>query len=286
MDAEAGLGETGLVRGGPGGAGTGDRGGGARQQQAEQEQEARESCGVHQNLLARRDRRRHMVNERTPGRLRRSAARNPPVANRAPTLAGTRQNCTARRMAGDGPTFPDVDDPILRAQIAAFSCRSMPFGGNPGDRSSGPNLGPNLGQQWDDEDHGKPFSDRNGVDDALWRNVGTLAFYGVAHGYPDGTFDPTGQVLRVQAISLITRAMVTKDYWVQATADDASIYPNVPASSGHRLDLATYARNAGDLPGRPRQQPWAEWADPAPRGWLVQVLWQALDSFWRQTCAP
>ncbi len=181
---------------------------------------------------------------------------------------------------GDGTFGPN--DPVLRAQIAAFICRSMPGGGNPGDRSSGPN----IGQQWDDEDHGNPFSDRNGVDDALWRNVGTLAFYGVAHGYPDSTFDPTGQVLRVQTISLITRAMVTKGYWVQATADDTSIYPNVPASSGHRLDLATYARNAGDLPGRPRQQSWAEWSDPAPRGWLVQVLWQALESFWRQTCAP
>ena len=28
---------------------------------------------------------------------------------------------------------------------------------------------------WDLEDQGNGFSDRNGVDDNLWRNVGTLA---------------------------------------------------------------------------------------------------------------
>src|SRR3712207_7096579 len=48
------------------------------------------------------------------------------------------------------------------------------------------------------------------------------------------------QVLNAQVISFITRAMVTKGYW-QAQPDNPTLYPDVPAASGHRTDLATYA---------------------------------------------
>ncbi len=60
----------------------------------------------------------------------------------------------------------------------------------------------------------------------------------MARGYQDGSYKPTNKVLNAQVISFITRAMVTKGYW-QAQPDDPALYPDVPAASGHRADLAT-----------------------------------------------
>src|SRR5215210_8015716 len=92
---------------------------------------------------------------------------------------------------------------------------------------------------WDAEDRGNRFPDQGTVDANLWRNVGTLAFYNVARGYPDGRYRPTSSVLYAQVISFITRAMVAQGYWV-AQPDTPSLFPDVPASSGHREDMATY----------------------------------------------
>ena len=128
---------------------------------------------------------------------------------------------------------------VLRAQIAALVGRAM--GSDP---ASGPGVGPAT---WATEDHGNTFTDRNGVDEELWRTIGSLAFHDVARGYGDGTYDPTGTVSHAQAISLITRAMVAKGYWVQQP-DDASIYTAIPAGSGHRADVATFVHYAGALP--------------------------------------
>ena len=57
-------------------------------------------------------------------------------------------------------------DLTLRAQMAALIARA-----------SG----------WDAEDHNNAFPDRGPIDDGLWRNIGTVAFYNVARGYTDGT---------------------------------------------------------------------------------------------------
>src|SRR4051794_32386348 len=85
-----------------------------------------------------------------------------------------------------------------------------------------------------------------------WR--GLLGAKGVAKGYADaGTcapanapcYAPRDNVLFAQTISFITRAMVQQGYWTQATGDDGSVYPNIPASSGHRLDFVTYVANVG-----------------------------------------
>ena len=73
-------------------------------------------------------------------------------------------------------------DQVLRAQMAAMLARSM---------------------NWDSEDWGTPFPDRGEVDADLWRNVGTLAHYGVARGYPDGTYGPINTLAHVQMISFI-----------------------------------------------------------------------------------
>ena len=93
---------------------------------------------------------------------------------------------------------------------------------------------------------------------------------------------PTTSVLQAQAISFIARAMVAKGYW-QYQPDNPALYPNVPATSGHRVDLATYVAHAGALPGTDATAPWGGgtgWDQPATRGWFAAVLWQALDSHW------
>jgi len=125
------------------------------------------------------------------------------------------------------------NDTTQRAQMAAFICRGMGF-----DRA----------QTWDAEDHGNLFIDRNGLVADLWRNVGTLYYYNVGRGYDGVVCGPTDFVNRTQTISFFTRAMILSGYWVQQP-DNPSIYPNVPGSSGHRIDVATYAFYAGAVPG-------------------------------------
>jgi hypothetical protein len=68
---------------------------------------------------------------------------------------------------------------------------------------------------WDGEVWPNPFADRDGVDDNLWRNIGTLNHYNVARGYDDRTFGTTEDVWNVQVIAFISRAMIAKGYWQQ-----------------------------------------------------------------------
>lgn len=153
----------------------------------------------------------------------------------------------------DGSFGPE--DSTLRAQMAALICRAM---------------------GWDVEDHNNVFPDQGDVDADLWRNVGTLAYYKVALGYPDKLFHPTDNVLYAQVISFITRAMVAKGAWTQRS-DIAAMYPNIPANSGHRQDIVTYVFYAGPLPGTSAvTDPWSAWDQPSTRAWFAQALWQAL----------
>ena len=159
---------------------------------------------------------------------------------------------------GDGTFGPD--DHTLRAQMAAMIARAV---------------------GWDGEDHGNRFGDRcdsrgNCIDDALWRNIGTLAEHGVARGYGDGTYAPFNEVSQIQTISFITRAMVAAGRWTPVTDNDPTIYPNVTLASGHRLDLLTYVHYAGAIPNQPPTAPWAAWDQPATRAWFAQALYQAV----------
>ncbi|HEU5330751.1 MAG TPA: PKD domain-containing protein, partial [Thermomicrobiales bacterium] len=159
------------------------------------------------------------------------------------------------------------NDIAMRAQMAAMIARAM---------------------GWDQLSCGNPFPDQGTIDANLWRNVGVLNCKNVAHGYADGTFRPTDPVLHVQVISFITRAMVAQGYWQPVTTDDPSIYPNVPMSSGGRLDLLTFVHYAGAnaIPDRPVNQPWTDWNAPASRGWFAQVLDAALSSVFVGYTAP
>ncbi len=152
-------------------------------------------------------------------------------------------------------------DTTQRAQMAALIARAM---------------------GWDQEDWGNSFSDRGGLVEALWRNVGTLQHYQVALGY-DGTacaqrntaapcFGPTEPVTQAQTISFITRAMVKKGYW-QQQANAANPFPDVPQSSGHVADLATFVHYVGAPPGATVGQNWPAWSSPATRGWFAQTEW-------------
>ena len=146
-------------------------------------------------------------------------------------------------------------DTTLRVQMAALIGRAM---------------------GWEGEDHGNPFSDRGAVDDELWRAVGTLAHYEVARGYGDGTYGTLDSVLQVQTVAFITRAMVRRGLWAWQP-DDPTLFPTIPASAGHRIDIATYVRYVGPPPDSDRSGAWAAWDRPATRGWFARALWQALD---------
>ncbi len=156
---------------------------------------------------------------------------------------------------GDGRFGPD--DPVMRAQAAGLLIRAL---------------------GWDGADFGNRFTDRERVDPDLWRNVGALEHYNVAHGYDDGTFHPTEAVVQAQTISFITRAMIAKGYW-QAQPDDGALFANLPALSGHRGDLATYVHYAALPPDTSAGAGWESWNRPATRGWFARALWQALDSY-------
>jgi len=155
-------------------------------------------------------------------------------------------------------------DTTLRAQMAALIARAM---------------------GWDAEEHGNPFADRGPVDADLWRNVGTLAYHNVARGYGDGTYDPTASVLAAQTISFITRAMVEKGYW-QFQPDNGALYTNVPASSGHRVDLATYVHYVGGLPDVGSGASFPGWDQPSTRGWFARALWAALQTQFARSTLP
>lgn len=163
----------------------------------------------------------------------------------------------------DGRFGPN--DRTLRAQMAALVCRAM---------------------GWDSELWLNPFTDRKGVDDNLWRNIGTLNHYGVARGYNYNTYGTTDNVLNVQVIAFISRAMVAKGYWQQQYAN-SSLYPNVPLSSGHQGDLATYVHYAGALPDNPNTNgSFANWDQPSTRAWFARALWQALSSYFATNQVP
>ncbi len=119
------------------------------------------------------------------------------------------------------------------------------------------------------------FPDRGATDAELWRRVNILASARVARGYEDGTFDPTGPVLKIQVISLIARAHQSRGYWQVRTAKP-TVYGNVPVE---REDLLLYLAYAGTPPDAPPgNEPWVDWDQPASRAWAARALWQALNA--------
>lgn len=153
----------------------------------------------------------------------------------------------------DGTFGPD--DPVVRSQAAGFVTRAIGLTA---------------------EDHGNPFRDQGVVDPELWRYVGTLHYYAVAQGYADGTYQPTQRTMNIQIVSLITRAMVRRGIW-QQQPDNRGIYPNVPASSGHRTDLVTFVAYAGPVVSTTSvNQDFTAWDRAGTRAGFASTLWSAL----------
>jgi hypothetical protein len=213
----------------------------------------------------------------TPTPTRRAPSTATPTASVTPRATQTRQPTkTPRPNTSPSPTFSDVpadspaaaaiaeltargiirgyadgrfgpEDTVLRAQMAGLIARAM---------------------GWDGEDHGNPFADQDGLDAALWRNVGTLAHRGVARGYGDGTFGPSRRVTRAETVAFITRAMVSDGHWVYPAGA-----PGNAGSGPHARDIATYLAHVGALPAGS-----GDLDQPATRGWFAMTLWAALQT--------
>jgi hypothetical protein len=213
------------------------------------------------------------------------------------------------------PSFCDVtpSTPYYEA-IANLAARGIIFGS---DNPSGPGKCYRPGDEiiraetagliarafgWDQETHPNPFPDRcdpsnpaNCIDDELWNDVGALSFYGVAQGFLTHEFRPYDPVVHAQVVSFVVRAFNyidgDKPDWNTITVDDPTIYPGVPADSGHRLDLDTYVTNAGLVPGTastadPYDDPATGYAANASRGFVAQTLWQAYQYYYGTNRVP
>ncbi len=176
------------------------------------------------------------------------------------------------------------DQGVQRAQMAALITRATP---------AGPDTAPTVlappacivAGTWDCDVWPNNFTDRNGLDGNLWRNIGALQHYGVTVGYTAQDcaskgqtfpcFGPTNPVTYAETITFITSAMVAKGYWaMQPNAPQ----PNAGVPTVFAPFVATfqfYTAGAGGVPAPP-----ANWSAGATRGWFARALWAALDSYW------
>lgn len=156
------------------------------------------------------------------------------------------------------------DDTTLREQLAALIVRAMPG--------------------WQDETWPNTFTDQT-ADSELMRRVGTLQHYGVADGYNDCAaqgkaspcYGPLDPVLKAQAISFVTRAMVAKGYWAQQPID-TTLYAGALLGTGHEQDASTYwyyTRAHGGVPDYPEGGDFPL-SESAQRGWFARLLWTAI----------
>jgi hypothetical protein len=162
-------------------------------------------------------------------------------------------------------------DNAVRAEMAAFICRAV---------SSGLTSGPSVVRTWDQEDWtwdpSTNFWDIGGVDPQLQRNIRTLKHYGVSTGYPDGSFNPLGDVLQAQVISFISRAWVARGRWANQPIP-GNLYGGALSGSGAEQDVATYVAYCGPVPGTTSTtQYWSSWNQPAQRQWFSEAEWRAL----------
>ncbi len=182
------------------------------------------------------------------------------LANQGVIFGYTADGCAAR-----GKTSPcyGPDDPVQRAQGAAFLVRALDWQGQP----TGP----------------RTFTDFDGLVEDLRRDsliianqcATTATTSCVAQGYGDGRFGPIDSVSYAQVIAFIARAFArsTDFNWVTQPVGSPP-YQEVPAI--YAGEIATYHHYAGTIPAAPSTA--AGWNAPAPREWIARVLYQALNS--------
>ena len=157
-------------------------------------------------------------------------------------------------------------DLTLRHQLAALIVRAIPG--------------------WAAETYTNTFTDPT-EDAELWRRVATLQHYGVVGGYSAASctaqgktppcYGPTDPVLKAQAISFVTRAMVAKGYWTQQPVDRA-LYGGALLGTGHEQDASTYwhyTRAQGGVPDYPEGGAFPI-GEAAQRAWFARLLWAAI----------
>ncbi len=153
-------------------------------------------------------------------------------------------------------------DPLLRAQTAVTLVRATGLSERDGARS---------------------FNDRGDTDPETWAAVRILADHDIARGFSDGNFHPVAPLTRQQAISFVSRTMVTLGQWQQQAP--RQLFNDVAAD--HRADVATYIYYAGTMPGTAGSLPAG--ANPldadatANRAWYAELLWIALEDFLTQS---
>jgi uncharacterized repeat protein (TIGR02543 family) len=179
---------------------------------------------------------------------------------------------------GSGQFQPDRD--VVRAEMASFVARVF---------------------AWNKEFHVNYFPDKcdgagaNCVDDELWNNVAALADYGVVGGYSDqatcasvGTtspcYLPRDPVLRVQVISIITRAFIKTPqhpdaFWDRLPADLAQ-YTNVPNTGTQRSDLTTYTDHVEVFPDVTDVTTFPNPTGNGTRRFVVAALFEAFHSWY------
>jgi hypothetical protein len=157
-------------------------------------------------------------------------------------------------------------DPLIRAQAAAVVVRALGWSGDQG-RSN--------------------FSDQGTIDNELWNSVRVLADRGIARGFGDGTYRPGSPVAQAQVVSLITRAMVNKGYWVNQPDAD-TLYPDVPMSSGARTDIVTYDHYVGYISYAANKGAggWTNWSKASDRQGVALIVWDALQHTDPATVTP
>jgi hypothetical protein len=157
------------------------------------------------------------------------------------------------------------NDPVQRAQVAAFIVRAFDWQNQP----TGP----------------RNFNDLGGLLGDLAPSVRVLANVCdttkpgdtgcIARGYGDGRFGPNDQVSYAQVISFLARAFALNDDFSWDPQPNAPLpYTGVPAV--HTTDVRTYTFYAGTIPDAPMTD--AAWNAPAPREWVARVLYQALQT--------
>ncbi len=165
---------------------------------------------------------------------------------------------------GYDPSHFGPNDPVLRAQMAAFIVRGLGWG----NRSTGPktfnDFGPLVGELRDASLILANSCDRSGTNC-------------VAQGYTATTFAPNNAVTYAQVMTFISRAFVQDaNYGWTSPATVGQPYSGVP--SVHDQDVRVYEQNAGRITGVPVPDTEAGWNSPAPRDWVAFVLYQALQS--------
>ncbi len=185
-------------------------------------------------------------------------------------------------VAADDQAYEAITELAARDVIRGFACGQAARCFAPGEGSLRAQMAALIARAsgWEAEDHESRFIDRcdpvqGCIDDALWRNVGTLQHHGVAKGFDPTHYAPHDPVLRQQVILFISRARQRTGEWT-LQPDDARLYANSATDLADRRDIATYVTYAGAIPDAPTMldQPWGEYGATASRGWFARALWQ------------